>query len=167
MITAVLGLVRSTSLLLVIGACALAFAACGGDDDEGDGGGATKSEWIQKADSLCAKANKELNAKAAAAFDDPSKPTGGESQAFLKDVVPLQQGLIDDIRELDKPSGGDGEQAEAILDAAQKGTDAIEEASASPDSSLAIVQTEESPYAEANKLSDEFGMKGGTEGCGA
>ena len=129
----------------------LGLVACGGDDE-----GPSKAEFIEKADTICAKSDKDTNAIFEEAFEDPQKPKPDEAQAAIKKALPVVKENLEELKDLETPKD-DEEDVETIWASVQTGIETLEEASASPDSSLAALLSE--PFAQADKLAKDYGMK--------
>ena len=139
-------------VVALIVAVPLVFAACGGDDDEGP----SKAEFIEKADTICAKSDKDTDAIFVEAVEDPEKPKPEEAQAAIKEALPVLKENIEELKELETPKD-DEEEIETIFASMDTGVETLEKASASPDSSLAVLASE--PFAQADKLAADYGMK--------
>jgi hypothetical protein len=153
--------------LLVFAFVGLVAAGCGGDDDDDDGGdtaattgttGAggplTKEVFIDLADGVCAQGDKRIDQEADQVFGQ-GRPSKQQQEEFVTDtVLPEIQIQIDQIRRLTPPEG-DEEEVTAILDAAQS---AIDEGEQDP-SLLVQGGGGADPFAEANRLAREYGLK--------
>ena len=143
---------RKLMTALVIATMAGGVAACGGDDDKGP----SKDDYIADVDKICARSDAETNRLASEAFEDPEKPKPDEAQDFLKQGVPVVQEAVEDIKEVEKPKD-DEEKLEEWIAATEAGVTTLEEASQSPETSLTALVGE--PFAESEKIADEYGMK--------
>jgi hypothetical protein len=142
---------KKLTTALLIAVFAGGVAACG-DEDEGP----SKAEYIEEVDKICAKSDAETNRLAGDAFEDPEKPKPEEAQAFLKQGVPVVNEAIEDIEDVEKPKD-DEEKLEEWIAATKAGATSLEEASADPETSLTALLGE--PFAESEKIADEYGMK--------
>jgi hypothetical protein len=149
-------------VLAAIGAAAAFVAAgCGGDDDDdettaattgGEGGALSKDAFVTAADGVCAQGDQRIEQEAEQQFKSGGEPSAKEQEQFYTDtVLPNIQSQIDGIRALTPPEG-DEEQVTAILDAAQE---AIDESEQDP----SVVTGGDDPFAEANQLAEEYGLK--------
>lgn len=143
-------LAAAAASLVVIGA--IAIAGCGGSDDTSSTTAAiSKDDFITQANQICADQGKALDAAGKEVFTG-GKPSNAEMTGFVNDtMVPTIQSEIDGIAALGAPAG-DEDQVNAILDAAQSGLDEVE---ADP---TIFATSNEDPFAEANKLGDEYGI---------
>jgi hypothetical protein len=146
----------------------LVAAGCGGDDDEettvattgptgvtGAAGGEplSKQEFIKQADAICAKGDREINQTGQEVLGG-QQPSSEELEQFGSEtVVPNIQNQIDQIRALTPPEG-DEEEVSAILDAAQRGVDEIEQ----DPSLLGQGQDAGGAFEEANRLAQDYGL---------
>jgi hypothetical protein len=138
------------SVGIVALALALAGAGCGGSDDNG----LSKAEFTRKANAICAKGNKEIDAAANKTFTEKTEPPVSDQIAFIKDsVLPNVEQQISDIRAL-KPPEADKDKVEAILDAADEAL-----AKTKKDPALGREEGPRDPFAQANKLARQYGMK--------
>lgn len=138
----------TTALLVCL---PFAFAACGGDDE-----GPSKADYIKDADALCAESDAKTDKIFEEGFEDPQDPQPDEAQAAIKEALPLVKDNLEKLRDLEKPKD-DEEDIEAIYNSVETGIEALDEGSASPDSSLAVLLSE--PFAQAGKLARDYGMK--------
>jgi len=156
-------------------AAGLIAAGCGDDDDEttttttssatttaGATGatGATgeplsKEEFIAEADAICKAGDREIDSQAQEFFPEGGSPGTAEEEAFVTEVlVPGVQEELDGIGALTPPEGDEDEVA-AILDAAQEAIDQLEE----DPSALTGAGSGPDPFAEANQLATDYGLK--------
>src|SRR5689334_17104526 len=137
--------------LMVSLVAALAFAGCGGgDDDKGDGGGKplTKAEFIRQADAICTAGD----AKIAAATKDLGADTDKDAIAKVigDSVLPNIQEQHDKIADLAAPKG-DEDEIDAMLSTLQA---ALDKGKADP----ASIAGESDPFAEANAKAKAYGL---------
>jgi hypothetical protein len=138
-----------------------AVAGCGGDDGDdsatagnGDAGGGTveaqREEFIDQANSLCAKRSAELAVKGKQAFKEVySKPEAVAAKELAEDVViPIFEGELRDLKTLTIPPQ-DGKEVAAIYEAIEE---MIEEIKADP------ATNEFYPYTRAEKLAQRYGI---------
>jgi hypothetical protein len=158
---------RKALMVLVVAGigAALVAAGCGGDDDAtsaatttgatGSGGGEplSKQEFISEADAICKQGDKEIAEAGREQFGNERQPSEEEQEQFVTDtVIPNIQNQVDSIRSLTPPEG-DEDQVTAILDAAQEGI-----AKGVQDPSSFTVGAGEDPFAEANRLAQDYGL---------
>lgn len=85
-------------------AVALIAAGCGSSSSGTTTTSLTKTEWIAKADAICAKGNQETNTAAQQQFGN-QQPTAAQINDFAsKTVVPNIQSQVDQIKALGAPS---------------------------------------------------------------
>ncbi len=135
---------------LILALVPMALAACGGDE------GPSKSEYIDKADAICARSDAETDRIFEEAFEDPQDPQPEEAQTAIKQSLPGVKKAVAELKDLEKPEG-DEDEIDRIWTAADAGVKTIEEASATPETSLTALTTE--PFAESERLATEYGMK--------
>jgi len=122
----------------------------------------TKAEFVQQANAICAKNNKELNDQFQAFLKENNVPedrlpTEKElSKAVDAVIEPVIGTQIDEIQALGAPAGEE-EKVEKILTAAAKGVKKSEEEPA------LLLNDKGSPFDEANKLSREYGLQACSE----
>ena len=160
-------------LLALALAAGLIAAGCGDDDDDttaattsstttaagatgatgATGEPMTKDEFIAQADAVCKAGDKKIDAAANEVFSG-GNPSQQEQEDFVtNDALPNIQDEVDGISALTPPEG-DEEEVQAIIDAAQS---AIDEATADP--SALTEQGADDPFAEANQLAKDYGLK--------
>jgi hypothetical protein len=145
---------RRMATALVLSAATVSLAAgCGGDsadDTTATEASISKSEFISQADAICKQGNQAINEAFGAI---PKGASRDELTAVVSDtVVNESQGMIDQIKALGAPQD-DEDQVDAILSAAQEATDSVV-----ADPSQVVDRKAPDPYAETNKLSDEYGL---------
>ena len=143
---------------LIVCLVPLALAACGGDDEDK---GPSKADYIKKADAICARSDKEIDALFSQTFEDPQAPTPEEAQAALEEGIPVVKKDLAELKALEPPED-DKDEVAAIWTAIDEGIATLEEASADPDTSLAALTSE--PFAAGEKLAGDYGMH--STGCG-
>lgn len=149
--------------LLVIVPLVLATAsvavACGGDDDNGSGATSTttstaaplsKQEFLKRGNHICEQGQKHINAAEQKLGANPSQ---AEIDKFTtKTAIPTIQYELAGVQGLAPPSG-DEDQVDAITTAAQQALDKLK-----ADPSLITASGKENPFAEANKLANQYGL---------
>lgn len=147
------------SRLLAVAAVSVTtgLAACG-DDDKGP----SKSEFIEKADAVCAAADPNL--------DDIFRKGGSDSspkqaQAVLQELSPEEKKLLEDLRAVEKPEG-DQDEIDRIWAARERGIQELDAAARSPETALAFLESDPGGegegqtggYDEAARLASVYGM---------
>jgi hypothetical protein len=111
------------SVLAVALAIGVAGAGCGGDEGD-ETSGLNKRQWIARADAICARSDKAIDASGErffASFSEAQPPNERQIGRFIQQVVvPEFRAAVGRMRELGAPSG-DEEQVQALLDAADEG----------------------------------------------
>jgi hypothetical protein len=152
-------LARLTCLAATSLAALLLVAGCGGDDESGGdasvagstaSAGVSKSEFIDQANSLCAKRSAELKVKGRRVFKEVfTKPEPIAAKAMTtKVIIPVFEGELRDLKTLNVPPN-DGEKVSAIYKAIE---DMIARIKKNPQAEGFY------PYKEAEKLSAEYGI---------
>jgi hypothetical protein len=137
----------------------IGLPACG-DDDEGP----SKSEYIEKADAVCAAADVKLDEiyRSGVGVDDPSP---SQAQAGLRAMLPEERTLLSELRALEAPAD-DQDEIDRIYAARERAVDGIEAAARTPASAIAYVEAElgegqgegTGSFAEFSRLAGEYGM---------
>ena len=146
------------TLMLMLAGIVLAFAACGGDDDEDSG--PSKSEFIKQADTICADAEKQAEDIARQGLSNPENPQPQEVLDIVKDLIPVQRETLEKIRNLDKPEG-DEDQIDEFLTQAEEATDEVE-AIEDPREAVTLFDsqgTPDDPFYEADRSAEEYGLQ--------
>ena len=146
---------RTRITLTLALAFAMPAAACGGDDKP------SKDEWIKKADALCAKYDPQIEEAGRKAVGDTGGkvPRPEQITKFINAALPVQEKEISEIDKLERPDGDD-DKIQKIVDAAEGGNRQLEKAASDPDlAQRLIVEQKEDPFAEANRLAREYGLK--------
>jgi hypothetical protein len=153
---------------LVCAAFAVAVAGCGGGDDSSSttastgvsgatgasGAPLTKEQFIQQADAICQEGNQATRQAANDLFSNGQQPTDEQVSQYVNDtLVPTIQSEVDQIGALTPPAG-DEDDVQAILAAV---SDALDQVKQSPSSLLA--SGDEGPFAEADRLAVDYGLK--------
>jgi hypothetical protein len=166
---------RLTAVTALVLAAGLIAAGCGDDDDEpttaattttteAGATGATGAvsgeplsheEFVTQADAICKAGDKEIDSEAQQIFSG-GEPSEAEQEQFVTEtVIPNVQEQVDGIAAL-TPPGGEEEEVQAIVDAAN---DALAEIEQDP----AAFVSGSNPFAEANRLARDYGL----EVCGS
>ena len=125
---------RYTACLAVT--AGLVLAGCGGD---GDGGSQTltRTQFVARANAICAKARGQT---AQFSEDFPADPTPQQAQQFFKKVAPYSERAADKIAAL--PAPADDEQLKAVQDTYQERASKIVAAGESPAKAKAALKSE-------------------------
>jgi TRAP-type uncharacterized transport system substrate-binding protein len=152
---------------LVCAAFALGVVGCGGDDDSSTttiaagvsgatgvtGAPLTKEEFIKQADAICKTGNDTVDQAAEQVFGG-QQPTPEQVEQVANDtVIPAIQQEHDDIAALTPPAG-DEDEVQAILDALSSALDAVK-----ADPQVLVASDNAGPFAEANQLAQDYGLK--------
>lgn len=131
----------SVVVLLAAGAA----AGCGGEE------ALTKSEFLKQGNAICAKGTKKIEAAAKKTFAK-GEPSKKEITKFAEDeAIPAVEKQVSDLRELEPPKD-DKDKVKKIVDSADG---ALSKAKDDP----AILASDKDPFAEANKLASDYGLK--------
>ena len=105
---------------LAVGLLSLAIAGCSGDDDENDGGGLSKEDYIAQADAICQDAE-------AREMEAGLPPPGGpiDSPRLQKEIVAIARDTLADLEALEPPEG-DEEDVAKIVSAVERVADTRE-----------------------------------------
>lgn len=129
---------------IAAGACAVAIGACGGDDETPAETGPrdptplSKSEYLEQADRLCARANEQLDA-----IED--------ERDFQTEGSPIIQSTLAALGALPAPSR-DQEQLDKVFAAGEDGLSTLEAATKPP---------RRDPFARFTQLAEDYGFEGG------
>ena len=131
--------------------CALALAACGGDDesttDTTQGTPLTHDDFVAQADSICQSADSELDQVGQELGNSPSQ---ADLEKTVEDtVVPNLQQQLNAIEALGAPEG-ETEQVDEITSGL---SDAISELEADPSKI-----TDDTLFADVNQKAEDFGL---------
>jgi len=144
---------RTPALIAAIALLAIAFG-CGGDD----GGDETvsRAEYVQRANAICAKAEKQKNAAIEAEFarlGEEVQRLGQEAELQMVRTVALPpiSRMVEQLAALPNPDA-DAAEAEAIVAAYEA---AVEEVADEPVSVL----SDPTPFTPADGLAEDFGLE--------
>jgi hypothetical protein len=122
-----------------------ALVACGSDDE------LTKGQFIEQADAICKKGNKQIDAAAQEVFTSNQQPSNAQLEQFATEtLIPNIQRQVDDVRALDEPSE-DEDRVNEFLDSAQRELDKGRD---DP-----LYMTSEESFSEANALGQQYGFE--------
>ncbi|MDQ3759891.1 MAG: hypothetical protein M3331_08135 [Actinomycetota bacterium] len=136
----------------------VAFASCGGEDEEGGFSPVvseplSKVEFLQQADQICASTESQIEAAADDLLTGKGDPPPEEVERVALDlVVPALETEVSAIGALGAPEG-DEEKVQAILDATEAG---IAEIEADP---RALLDGVPESLQEAEQLAREYGSR--------
>jgi hypothetical protein len=140
--------------MALVGLLSIAFIAAGCGDDTS----VTKAEFIEQADAVCKKTEKQkqtgIEDFLSKADAGPTNPlTAKQSTELERDaVLPALQRQVEELNALDVPDGGAESKTSAILEEFEK---AVEEVEKDP----AILASKTDPFTKAAKLAGEYGFK--------
>ena len=149
--------------LLALSILALAFAGCGGsDNNSGDGGDTaapeplTKTELIAKADAICKDMQTKLDAV-------PEPESMDDLASAIGTQIKLSGPAIEKLKELTPPDdlASEYESWTAKLDELQAGTEKVRDAaeSGSEEQVSKVINEVDSVNTEADKIGKELGFK--------
>jgi hypothetical protein len=150
--------VTATVAVAAILVLALFAVGCGSDSNSSSSmSPEDKAAFQHHANAICANGNQEFKSANQQAFGkNPGTPSEVEVERFVKTkLVPIVQAQVKQIRALPVPSGDEAEVNE-ILDAAQKGVDAVKK-------DPGLLAQGKPVFQEANELASEYGISA----CGA
>ena len=133
----------------------VALVGCGGSDSTKGTTSETltKSEFVAKANAICAKGNKEIRAAVQKLYSSGQAPSTAAQEKFVTatDIPSIQQ-QVDAVDALPARAGYE-QQVQAIVDAADS---ALEKVKQNP--SLITQQGQSDPFAKADKLTNSYGL---------
>jgi hypothetical protein len=138
------------SLLGLLAAASL-IAGCGDGDETTS---LTKAEFITQANAACKKSDQERNAlflKVGNELDANNVTKKDQERLIFEVLIPPYQKAINEIEALGAPAG-DEKKVEEILKAMEGAIEKIE-------SKPLLALTTNAQFAEANKLSQDYGLK--------
>jgi hypothetical protein len=131
------------------------LAGCGGSDSTTSSTSETltKSEFVAKANAICAKGNQEIRAEGKKLFSSGQAPSKAAQEKFVTGtVIPSIQQQVDGVDALPAPAG-DEQKVQAIVDAARSALAKVKQ-----DPALITEQAQSDPFAQADKLTNAYGM---------
>jgi DNA repair ATPase RecN len=148
-------LLAATTLALAAGSVA---AGCGGGNDTTttEQAALSKGAFAAQANEICRKGNQDLRQAGQKFFKSLNlsgneRPTAEQVQRFAaQTAIPNIQAQITAVEALPAPAG-DEDQVKAITDSAQQALDKLKQ-----DPSL--LQSNDDPFAEANRLAKQYGL---------
>ena len=146
---------RPAALLAAALAGVMAIAGCGGSDSSMSttSGTLTKSEFAAKANAICGKGNQEIRAAGKKLFSSGQAPSQAAQEKFVTaTVIPSIQQQVDAVDDLPAPAG-DEQKVQAIVNAARSALDKVKQ-----DPSLITAQGQSDPFAQADKLTNSYGL---------
>ncbi len=146
---------RPAALLAAALAGVMALAGCGGSDSSTSTTSETltKSEFVAKANAICAKGNQEIRAAGKKLFSSGQAPSQAAQEKFVTaTVIPSIQQQVDAVDDLPAPAG-DEQKVQAIVNAARSALDKVKQ-----DPSLITAQGQSDPFAQADKLTNSYGL---------
>jgi hypothetical protein len=146
---------RPAALFAAALAGVVALAGCGGSDSTTSTTSETltKSEFVAKGNAICAKGNEEIRAEGKKLFSSGQVPSQAAQEKFVTaTVIPSIQQQVDGVDALPAPAG-DEQKVQAIVDAARSALDKVKQ-----DPSLITDQTQSDPFAQADKLTNSYGL---------
>ena len=152
------------ALIAVVIAAAMLVAGCGGGGDSSGSGSISKEEFIAKADAICKKSNKQMEAEIFKYLRQNRvkgslrKPSVEDNEKFIEAVlIPNLEREIKELKALGVPSG-DEEKVDAMISALEEG---LETAKNEPETVAA--GSSDIIFGIASRLAGEYGL----ETCGS
>jgi hypothetical protein len=140
-------------------AAALIFAGCGGSDDSSSTNSISKEQFITKADAICKKGTKRLQAAIFAALKDPrnlTKVSNAEQIKIVKTaMVPNVSREVKELRALGIPDG-DEEKVDAMITALEEGVEIAEQ------DPQVVTKSSDAVFGISSRIATEYGL----EACG-
>lgn len=131
----------------------LAGVACGGGDEVP----LTQAELVREANIVCQDADSDVEL-AFGELPQTGEPSPEDIQAVITKLLPLVEGVSDDLAELEPPADLK-DRYEAAIAKLREGNNKVREAGKSPEAASTIFASEDDPYDDANKIFDDLGMK--------
>ena len=128
------------------------MAGCGGGGSSNESG---KSEFVARANAICAEGNREGQQIQSRLFPESGKISGVQVQEFFTQVLPVFKRTDEKLAALTAPSGDEQEVA-ALLAAARRGESGVEEAAKTPVRAKAALQKD--PFAEFSAQAKAYGL---------
>jgi hypothetical protein len=148
---------RGPLSLIAAFAVATLLLGCGGGDESSASGSISKEEFIAKADAVCAKTNKQMEAalgKFLTSGEQITNLSKADNERFVtKVLIPNLEKEIEEIKGLGVPAE-DEERAKAMVAALEEG---LETAEADPEALAA--SSSDIVYGIASRLAGEYGLK--------
>lgn len=136
---------------------AVLLAGCGGSNTDSGRSSLSKEEFIAKADAVCAKTNKRMEAELGKFLTSGEQITNlskADNERFVtKVLIPNLEKEIDELKALGVPTE-DEERAKAMIAALEEG---LETAEADPKALAA--SSSDIVYGIASRLAGEYGLK--------
>lgn len=139
-------------LTVVLFTLGLAGVACGGGDDDP----LTQAELVREANIVCQDADSDVES-AFAELPQTGEPSPEDIQAVIIKLLPLVEGVSDDLADLEPPADVKDRYDEAI-GKLREGNTKVRDAGKSPEAASTIFASEDDPYDDANKIFDDLGM---------
>jgi predicted small secreted protein len=144
------------ALIAAVAMAASLLAGCGGGgEDSSSGKSISKEDFIAKADAICAKGTKRLQAAIFAALKNPRNLTK-VSEAQQIDIVktamvPNVSREAEELRALDVPEG-DEEKIDAMIGALEEGVETAEQ------DPQAVTQSSDVVFGISSRIAAEYGL---------
>jgi predicted small secreted protein len=153
------------ALIAAVIVAALLAAGCGGGSDDSSGGESiSKEEFIVKADAICEKGSKRMEAELFKFLRKNRtggtlrKPSVEQNEKFIVTIlIPNLKREIDELEALDVPDG-DEEKIDALITALEEGLETAED-----DTATVAAGTSDIVFGIASRLAGEYGA----EVCGS
>ena len=152
------------ALIAAVVAITMLVAGCGGGSDASSGGSISKEEFIAKADAICKKGNKRMEAelfkflRKSRSGGSLTKPSVEDNEKFIVTVlIPSLKQEISELKELGVPEG-DEEKVDAMIAALEEGLETAED-----DPETVAAGTADIVFGIASRLAGEYGI----ETCGS
>ena len=147
------GELKLWSALICVALLGALVSGCGSSDGEET---IAKAEFVEEANAICKKGQKEREAAAGLALSDLG---GGKSideadteEVYVDVIVPYLVRMTDELGELDQPDSG-AETASAVVESFEEGIEVIE------DDPAKVLKGAVDPFKEAREQAQAYGLK--------
>lgn len=150
------------ALVVVVALLSLVAFGCSGDGEvKRTGPRLNKDQLMEKGNAICTSLDVEVTAIIDELVQSDKAPTPKQSQEALREVVPIYEDALNDLKRLNPPEADEAtiDQFIALND---KAFENLKEASKKPEQAQVFLNSDDDPFRPALEVADRYGL----DGCG-
>ncbi len=158
------GRTNGIGLALVVVVALFSLVAFGCSDDgevKRTGPRLTKEQLIENGNAICASLDVEVTAIIDELVQSDKAPTPKQSQEALRDVVPIYEDVLNDLKRLNPPEA-DEKTIDQFIALNDQAFETLKEAAKKPEQAQVFLNSDDDPFRAALEVADRYGL----DGCG-
>lgn len=155
-------MVRTPLSVVAVVSIALGAFGCSSDDAaKRSGPRLSKQQFIKQGEAICTKLDKEVSAIIDKLVAGSEAPTAKQSQKALREVAPIYDDALDELRKLNPPKA-DEKMIDQYLALNDQGFEKLKAASKQPAQAQIFLNSDDDPFRDALEIADRYDL----DACG-